>query len=152
GNEAAIWAGLLFTLNPYRVANSLQGATAEVPFMFLVFLGLWLAARQRTRVSLVQASLAGLYFTTASSFRFEAGFWAVLAVFLILLPLEPTLTARLEWRRVKSAALFCVVASTYPIVLAVRWWQVHGDPLYFLHETAMDQAQFFVDGRNVNWP
>jgi 4-amino-4-deoxy-L-arabinose transferase-like glycosyltransferase len=152
GHEAAVWAGVLFALNPYRLVNSLEGATSEVPFMFLVFLGLLLAARQRARVSLVEALLAGLCFTAAASFRYEAGFWAVLAGLLILSPLESTLRPRLEWRRVKSAVVFCVAASTYPIVLAVRWWHLHGDPLYFLSATAVNQAQFFVDGRNVNWP
>jgi hypothetical protein len=53
---------------------------------------------------------------------------------------------------VKSAVVFCLAASFYPIVLAVRWWHLHGDPLYFFSATAIDQAQFFVDGRNVNWP
>jgi len=152
GREAAIWAGALFALNPYRLVNSLEGATAEVPFMFLVFLGLLLATQQRARVSLVAASLAGLCFTAAASFRYEAGFWAMLAGLLILSPLEPTFRPRLEWRRVKSAAVFCLAASFYPIVLAVRWWTLHGDPLYFFSATAADQAQFFVDGRNVNWP
>ena len=46
GREAAVWAGVLFALNPYRLANSLRALTAEVPFMFLVFLGLLLAARR----------------------------------------------------------------------------------------------------------
>ncbi len=31
GHEAAVWAGMLFALNPYRLVNSLEGATAEVP-------------------------------------------------------------------------------------------------------------------------
>ena len=151
GHEAAVWAGVLFALNPYRLVNSLESATSEVPFMFLVFLGLLLAARQRARVSLLEAMLAGLC-SAAASFRFEAGFWAMLSALLILSPLEPTFRPRLEWRRVKSAVVFCLAASSYPIVLAVRWWDLHGDPLYFFSATAINQAQFFVDGRNVNWP
>jgi 4-amino-4-deoxy-L-arabinose transferase-like glycosyltransferase len=152
GREAAVWAGVLFALNPYRLANSLEGATAEVPFVFLVFLGLLLAARQRARVSHVEALLAGLCFTAAASFRYEAGFWALLSGLLILSPLEPTFRPRLEWSRVKSALVFCLAASSYPVVLVVRWWRLHGDPLYSLHATATDMGQFVVDGRNVNWP
>jgi 4-amino-4-deoxy-L-arabinose transferase-like glycosyltransferase len=152
GHEAAVWAGVLFALNPYRLTNSLEGATSEVPFMFLVFLGLLLAARQRARVSLLEALLAGLCFTAAASFRYEAGFWAMLPGLLILSPLAPTFRPRLEWRRVKSAVVFCLAASSYPIVLALRWWHLHGDPLYSLNAAAIDMAQFSVDGRNVNWP
>jgi len=152
GHEAAVWAGVLFALNPYRLANSLEGATAEVPFVFLVFLGLLLAARQRAQVSLVEALLAGLCFTAAASFRYEAGFWAVLSGLLILTPLEPGCRPRLEWRRVKSALVFCLAASSYPVVLVVRWFNLHGDPLYSINAATSDMGQFFVDGRNVNWP
>ena len=40
GVRAAVWAGTIFALNPYRLAISLEGASGEIPSTCLVFLGL----------------------------------------------------------------------------------------------------------------
>ena len=108
--------------------------------------------RQRGDPSKLGVLLAGLCFTVAASFRFEAGYWAIVACLLILTPPERTFRPRIEKGRVVRALLFCLAAASYPTLLVARWWHLHGDPLHYFNATAINQAQFYASGSNVNWP
>ena len=152
GHEAAISAGVLFALNPYRLVNSLEERHLRGALHVPRVPGTLAGSTTESPGSLVEALLAGLCFTAAASFRYEAGFWAMLAGLLILSPLESTLRPRLEWHRMKSAVVFSWPLPPTRSFSPSRWWRLHGDPLYFFSATAVNQAQFFVDGRNVNWP
>jgi 4-amino-4-deoxy-L-arabinose transferase-like glycosyltransferase len=149
--HAALLAALLFALNPYRIAFSLQGASGEIPFLFLLFLSLLVTVKQRPQPSGTGAACAGLLFTLATSFRFEGGFWAAFGCLLLLTPPGCRFRPSFEKSRVIPALVFCLVAASYPALLATRWWQVYGDPILYFRNAALNQGQFYANGQNPNW-
>jgi hypothetical protein len=84
----------------------------------------------------------------ATLFRFDAVLWGPIAGLLLLVPpgrILPRLTNPAAWRAVALLALVCAI---YPICLAIRWHQLHGDPLHFFHTAQADTARSLSVGRS----
>jgi len=144
--RSAELAALLLAINPYHIRCSLDGAMSEIPYLSLVLLALYLAARYRRSPRWPLLVGCGAAVNLAAMFRFDSVLWGPICGYLLFVPaggLLPRLRDPAAWRAV---AILGVVCAIYPVCIALRWNQLHGDPLYFFHTAQADTAQFFSGG------
>lgn len=116
-SRGAIYATILFGLSPILFRNSFM-CLSETPYLLFLVLSLNLISKSLKGQSVAFMALAGLCFTIASGFRYEAWILMFLAGLILLY---------YDW---KKAIVFGFFALLFPFIWMFSNYLYTGDPFY----------------------
>lgn len=116
-SRGAVYATILFGLSPILFRNSFM-CLSETPYLLFLVLSLNLISKSLKEQSVAFMALAGLFFTIASGFRYEA--W-------ILMFLTGSILLYYDW---KKAFVFGFFALLFPFIWMYSNYLYTGDPFY----------------------
>ena len=118
-----------FGLNPMIVFYSVNGM-AELPYLFVLALGLYLLVRWERRPHWADVPLLGVVFAVGVLSRYEVGFWVPL-VALAVITTQRRRGARLE--QMESSVVTLLAPVTYALLLwSFMSWTITGSPTTWL--------------------
>lgn len=146
GQTSAALAGWTLALNPFHIHCSLGGPISETPYVSFALGALWFTLRYRERPNRGDLIAIGAMVTLTAMCRLDGLLWGPICGLLLMAPQGhrlPKFNRPAAWRALISLGLLC---SIYPALLALRWYGLYGDPLYFLHYAQEGTSSHFRGG------